>query len=65
MTTLRARSVRNPTAVAPTDHTHCHLRYLGQLDLKLDRERKAMVRSYMDCLTSANLNEYLQSIGMK
>jgi hypothetical protein len=42
---------------------HFHLRYFGHTDLNIDREKKAMVRTYIDCLTSPNLNEYLQAIG--
>ena len=31
----------------------------------MDKERKAMVRTFIDCLTSSNLNDYLQAIGFK
>lgn len=55
---LRARSMRNPA-----ESSNCHLRYIGMTDSKVDRDRKTMVRTYIDCLTSANLNEYLQTIG--
>jgi hypothetical protein len=44
---------------------HCHLRYFGNSDPNIDREKKAMVRTYIDCLTSPNLIEYLQAIGFK
>ena len=44
---------------------NAHLRYLGQTDFKMDKERKAMVRTYIDCLTSPNLNDYLQALGFK
>jgi hypothetical protein len=44
---------------------HCHLRYIGMTDFKMDKERKNMVRNYIDCLTSANLNEYLVALGFK
>ena len=58
--TVRARSNR-----PQEPGQHCHLRYLGQTDLKMDKERKAMVRTFIDCLTSSNLNDYLQAIGFK
>ena len=58
---LRARCVRSPSDGAQ----NCHLRYLGHTDMKIDKERKAMARTYIDCLTSPNLNEYLQAIGFK
>lgn len=57
---LRARCVRNSPG---SDIQNCHLRYLGHTDLKIDKEKKAMVRTYIDCLTSSNLNEYLQALG--
>ena len=57
---LRSRCVR-PSS--PGDH--CHLRYLGHTDLKIDKEKKAMVRTYIDCLTSSNLNDYLKALGFK
>ena len=56
---LKARSTRN------LQDGFCHLRYVGNSDLKTDREKKAMVRTYIDCLTSANLNEYLSILGFK
>lgn len=55
---LRARCVRNSP-----DVQNCHLRYVGHTDFKIDKEKKAMVRTYIDCLTSSNLNEYLQALG--
>lgn len=57
---LRARCNRN-NAIGGVQN--CHLRYLGHTDFKIDKEKKAMVRSYIDCLTSSNLNEYLQALG--
>jgi hypothetical protein len=61
LVTLRARNVRNTV----DGLQHSHLRYVGQNDLKLDKERKSMVRTYIDCLASPNLNDYLQMIGFK
>lgn len=61
---LRGRCIRP----SPNDINviqHCHLRYFGQSDPNIDREKKAMVRTYIDCLTSPNLNEYLQTIGFR
>ena len=60
---LRARAVRN--SAGTTDIQNCHLRYVGHTDFKIDKEKKAMVRTYIDCLTSSNLNEYLQALGFK
>ncbi len=61
---LRARINKDKNTVDGSAQ-YCHLRYCGQTDIKLDRERKAMSRSYIDCLTTINLNEYLLAIGMK
>ena len=62
---LRARQQRQlPNMPTPLDlNNHCHLRYVGQTDFKMDKERKTMVRNYIDCLTSANLNDYLMACG--
>ncbi len=61
---LRARTNKDKNSVDGSVQ-YCHLRYCGQTDIKLDRERKAMSRAYIDCLTTPNLNEYLLAIGMK
>ncbi|CAF1018809.1 unnamed protein product [Brachionus calyciflorus] len=53
---LRARRVGSP----PDQTQHCHLKYVGGIDQKTD---KVMVRTYNDCLTSPNLNEYLMALG--
>jgi hypothetical protein len=51
---------------APIDPgSHCHIRYVGQTDHKMDKERKTMVRNYIDCLTSGNVNDYLTACGFK
>lgn len=51
-----------------------HLRYTGQTDLKEDKSKASMIRSYIDCITlginqTSNVNvslyDYLQSIGFK
>lgn len=56
--TLRARKVGSP----PDSVQHCHLKYVGSIDYKTD---KVMVRTYNDCLTSSNLDEYLLALGFK
>lgn len=53
---LKARSSRNQP------DGNCHLRYVGQSDLKIEKQ-KTMVRFYIDCLASANLNDYMNTIG--
>ena len=58
---LRARCIKPRTQNDLVQHFH--LRYFGQSDPNIDRDKKAMVRTYIDCLTSPNLLEYLQTIG--
>lgn len=59
MINLRARCSRTPP------EKYWHLRYIGLSDLKEDRARGAMVRSYIDCLTSSNLKDFLQAMGFQ
>jgi hypothetical protein len=59
--TLRSRCNRNQTD--SLSNSNYHLRYIGQTDMKIDRERKTMARTFIDCLTSSNVNDYLQTIG--
>lgn len=56
---LRARCSRNQPG------SFWHLKYVGLTDTKEDKMRGSMVRSYIDCITSANLPEYLQALGFK
>jgi mediator of RNA polymerase II transcription subunit 18 len=65
---LKARCNKIPQN--PINQQCWHLRYTGQTDLKEDKSKASMIRSYIDCITlngnnnvNANLYEYLQSIG--